>query len=154
MVQHFLKKTSITDHTQQEQEIQDLVAYETGKNLGGSISLQALARVAKDYLDLPNSHIIQSPTAVQIRNELDAGNPVLIPAAGRLLHNPHYKAPGPLYHALVIIGYTGDSFITNDPGTKAGSGYIYSSEVLMHAIANWDDATQSPGSPAYLVIEG
>jgi hypothetical protein len=154
MVQHFLKKTSIVDLSQQEQEIQGLVAYETDKSLGGSISLQTLAKLAKDSLGLPDSHIVQNPTPLQIRNELDAGHPVLIPAAGRLLHNPHYKAPGPLYHALVIIGYAGDTFITNDPGTKAGSGYAYPSDVLMQAIANWDDATQAPGAPAYLVVEG
>ena len=40
--------------------------------------------------------------------------------------------------ALVIKGYLGDNFITNDPGTKRGLNFIYTSENLLYSIADWD----------------
>jgi hypothetical protein len=50
---------------------------------------------------------------------------VIIPAAGRALDNPNYTVPRPIYHNLVVIGYTRDKIITNDPGTRSGAGFSY-----------------------------
>ena len=38
---------------------------------------------------------------------------------------------------LVVIGYTDDGFITNDPGTKRGEQYWYKTETLLDAIHDW-----------------
>ena len=38
---------------------------------------------------------------------------------------------------LVITGFTEDTFITNDPGTKHGLNYEYSYETLKAATGNW-----------------
>ena len=61
-----------------------------------------------------------------------------MPSAGRELGNPNFKSPGPIYHNLVIRGYTKDGkFITNDPGTRKGEQYIYDQDVVMAAIHDW-----------------
>jgi hypothetical protein len=39
---------------------------------------------------------------------------------------------------LVITGYNGDTFVTNDPGTRNGFNYKYSYSTLEAANGNWD----------------
>ena len=63
---------------------------------------------------------------------------IIIPAAGRLLGNPYFQTPGPIYHMLVIRGYNATEFITNDPGTKRGDGFKYKYQTLINAIHDWD----------------
>jgi nitrogen regulatory protein PII len=71
-----------------------------------------------------------------LKSELAKGNIFIIPAAGQELGNPYFRGDGPLYHALVIIGYddSSEEFITNDPGTRRGEKYRYSYEVIWDAI--------------------
>jgi len=71
-----------------------------------------------------------------IKKELSNGNIFIIPAAGQKLENPYFRIPGPLYHALIIIGYDDSKkeFITHDPGTRRGENYHYSQEVIWNAI--------------------
>lgn len=69
-----------------------------------------------------------------LKKYLSLGHPVIVPAAGRLLGNPYFTAPGPPYHALVLVGYDGNTIITNDPGTKRGEGYEYDINTLYNAI--------------------
>lgn len=75
----------------------------------------------------------------QIINELKAGHLVLLPANGQKLSNPHYTAPGPLTHMLVITGYISrsDEFVTNDSGTKRGRDYRYKTATVMAAAWNY-----------------
>ena len=81
---------------------------------------------------------VEEPTVGAIKQEIAAGRPVIIPAAGRKLGNPFFSGEGPLYHMLVITGYTDDGrFITNDPGTRRGEDYIYDEDVLLAAIHDW-----------------
>lgn len=82
--------------------------------------------------------LIKNPTVAQIKAAIAAGHPVIVPSAGRELGNPNFKSPGPIYHNLVIRGYTKDGkFITNDPGTRKGEQYLYRQEVVMNAIRDW-----------------
>lgn len=79
-----------------------------------------------------------NPTIDDIKRALADGHPVIVPAAGRELGNPNFTAPGPIYHNLVIRGYTqAGQFITNDPGTRKGEQYVYDQAVLMAAIHDW-----------------
>ena len=77
-------------------------------------------------------------TLDDIKRELASGNLVLVPAAGQRLKNPYFKAPGPLYHMLVVKGWTPTEFIVNDPGTKRGADFKYSYEIFQNAISDWD----------------
>ena len=70
-------------------------------------------------------------------SKIAISNPIIIPAAGRDLHNPFFSGAGPFYHMLVVIGYSDNGFITNDPGTKQGEQYWYSSDVLLNALHDW-----------------
>lgn len=82
--------------------------------------------------------LLRDPTIEQIQAAVAAGHPVIVPSAGRELGNPNFTAPGPIYHNLVIRGYTKDGkFITNDPGTRKGEAYVYDQDVIMSAMHDW-----------------
>ena len=72
--------------------------------------------------------------------------------AGRLLGNPFYKAPGPLYHMLVLRGFTKTKFITNDPGTRRGEGFQYEIKTIMEAMHDWNSGDVLSGRKAALVV--
>ncbi len=130
-----------------EKEIQKLVKYQL-KKYGEfhDSDMNRLKRIGEEYFGLDNLKIIVDFTLEDLKRELALGNIILIPTAGRELHNPNFKAPGPLYHNLVVIGYDDTAikdsagrkvdgvFITNDPGTRKGAGYKYDQEILYRAI--------------------
>lgn len=68
---------------------------------------------------------------------------VILPAAGRLLGNPNFTPPGPIYHMLVITGYDENGFITNDPGTRRGENYRYSYATLYESAGKYVHATKN-----------
>jgi hypothetical protein len=78
---------------------------------------------------------------------------VYVVADGKVLPNPHFRNGGPVYHALIIRGYTEDSFITNDPGTQFGKNFVYKYHELMNAIHDWNDGDVPNGRSAVLVVE-
>lgn len=90
--------------------------------------------------------VVENPTVEQIKAEIAAGRPVIVPAAGRELGNPNFTGLGPLYHMLVIKGYTETTFITNDPGTRNGENYVYNIQVLMNAIGDWNNGDPANGA--------
>lgn len=97
--------------------------------------------------------VISNPTADDIKRLLADGNPVLIPAAGKLLKNPYFTGAGPEYHMLVLRGYTADGkFISNDPGTRRGEAYLYDEATLMHALHDWSVGEVESTTPVILVL--
>lgn len=79
-----------------------------------------------------------NPTITDIKQALAENTLVIVPTAGRQLGNPNFKSPGPIYHNLVIRGFTKDGkFITNDPGTRKGEAYVYDESVIMNAMHDW-----------------
>lgn len=76
-----------------------------------------------------------------IRTALVAGKLIIVPLSGRSLGNPYFRHPGPLYHMLVIRGYTQSTLITNDPGTKHGENYPYPFTTIKNASADWNHTT-------------
>ena len=101
-----------------------------------------------------HTELIEDPTFEQIKTHIAAGRPVIVPAAGRELGNPYFTAPGPIYHMVVIRGYTEDGkFITNDPGTKHGEQYVYEADTLMNALHDWNGGGEiTEGKKVVLVI--
>ena len=111
-------------------------------------------RVANEYYGFKNSRVKYDFTIDDVKRELAAGNPVIVPAAGQVLPNPYFTPPGPLYHMLVIRGYTADGkFITNDPGTRRGEGFIYTFDVLLNAAHDWNDGDVINGRKVMIVLE-
>ena len=70
--------------------------------------------------------------------------------------NPYFTAPGPLYHNLVLTGFTKDGLIiTNDPGTRRGENYTYKLDVLYAAIHDFtgDKENIENGKKAMIIVE-
>ncbi len=121
-----------------EERIQDLVLWETKNGYTIDVTAQETVEILDSYFGL-QGELEYSATPQKIIQALNEGKLIIIPAAGRDLHNPNYKQPGPLYHMLVIRGYDANKkqFITNDPGTRKGEGYRYDYDVLINAIHDW-----------------
>src|SRR3989339_244695 len=89
----------------------------------------------------------------KIKNILQTGQPLIVPANGKKLANPNFKNGGPEYHMLVVKGYVDDKFITNDPGTRLGADFIYSSDNLLDSIADWNaQDKKADGSKIGIII--
>lgn len=138
IVHYFYEKKDFTPAIA-DKEIMAMVNYQK-KNWGGHFDLEAkeIAGLAKEYYSYKNTRIIYDATIEDIKTEISKGNPVIIPTAGRLLGNPYYRRPGPLYHALVAIGYTPTKIITHDPGTKNGEEYYYTYGTIKKAMHEWN----------------
>ncbi len=139
MVDYYVRGATLSKQ-QMKDDIDTQVAWQE-KTWGGhyDISISQLKTLGQQFYPEYSFEIISSLTAEKIRQQLRLGRPVIVPAAGRELYNPNFKDPGPLYHMLVIKGFTSDNkFITNDPGTRNGADYIYTERTLMNAIRDWD----------------
>ncbi|TAK96069.1 hypothetical protein EPO05_02620 [Patescibacteria group bacterium] len=156
MVAYYLQKKSLNRDIA-EKEIQAMINFQI-KNYGDYKDSNAagVVRLAKDYFNLDNLRAIYDFKPEDLRREVARGNPVIVLAAGRRLGNPNFTAPGPLYHALVVVGYDGQTIITNDPGTRKGEGYRYDLDTLYSAIHDFpgrlDDIEK--GRKAMIVIAG
>lgn len=117
-------------------EILNVVSWEN-KNLGyyEQTNVEDTARILREYFGFKRVDIEYDITMPDIKTHLMAGRPVIVPLAGRLVGNPFYRQPGPVYHMLVVKGITknGD-FITNDVGTRHGQNYVYGAQTLFDAI--------------------
>ncbi|MEK7508887.1 MAG: C39 family peptidase [Patescibacteria group bacterium] len=134
----FKKKTGFTKQ-EMEDAIQKVVAWEKNKfGFFEDTTVEETVQILKEYFGLTGVKAVYDITIDDIKKELAAGRPVIVPAAGKLLFNPNFRGGGPPYHMLVIKGYTKNGyFITNDPGTKRGADYIYKIDVLYKAIHDW-----------------
>lgn len=135
MLHHYLEGKALTKEVAEE-ELQKLIQWEESNGYLPDISIEDLALVTEKYFGY-DTKILADITEDVLRNSLREGNPVIIPAAGRLLKNPFFSGEGPYYHMLVVTGFTDDGFVTNDPGTKRGKQYFYPTKTFMNAIHNW-----------------
>lgn len=149
MVNEFLNGN--TDETipaaEAEKQIQEMVAWEI-ETIGSHKDLTAQETVnylVKRYLERPNAKVYDF-SIDNIKQKLSAGIPVIVPAAGRLLGNPNYKQPGPIYHMLVIKGYDDKHFITNDAGTRRGRSYEYTFDRVEYAAHDWNGSPDNINS--------
>jgi len=135
-------------------EILKMVEWEDKKGWGYSIEIEKLAELVEHYSSSGVLvKIIENPTIDQIKRILAGGSPVLVVADGKVLPNPHFTNGGPEYHALIIRGYTFDSFITNDPGTQFGENFVYKYKDLMDAIHDWNGGDVKNGRSVVLILE-
>lgn len=133
MVKYHLDGKSLTKQ-KMEDEIQKMVDYQNKKYGDYKDSdMSQLKEIAEDYYKIKNIKIIKNFTKEDIKKYLTRGL-IIAPTAGRELGNPNFTPPGPLYHNLVLIGYNGDTIITNDPGTRKGKDYVYDIDLLYDAI--------------------
>ena len=132
-VAEYLAQRTLTKESM-DRSIRDLVTWEiNNKGVYTDTSVAEVAVMAREYFGL-KTRLVTGVTIDLIKSELAAGNLIIAPFAGRELGNPFFKAPGPLYHMLVIRGYTKREFITNDVGTSHGDGYKYKFQTLIDAL--------------------
>lgn len=137
-----------------DKELLALIAWEE-ETFGFSADTNAeeMARVLREYFKHRTVEVRYEFTIDDIKRELSAGHPVILPAAGRLLPNPYFRQPGPIYHVLVVKGYTASKIITNDPGTRKGKDFLYDPETLMKAIHDWNAENMLGGQKVMIVVK-
>lgn len=113
------------------------------------------AQIFTDHYGYRDVRLLENPTVLDLKQAVASGKLVIVPAAGRRLGNPYFREPGPLYHMLVLKGYTADGkFIVNDPGTWRGADFLYSEEVIMNAMHDWRDDRNIDLGPKIVLIVG
>jgi len=146
MVYSFLRDRSITVNSAMK-DIGDMIKLQN-EIFGGQYNLSAstTAYLANKFFGL-DSQIVQLKSIEDIKSILSNGDPLILPTLGRELKNPNFKVPGPIYHMLVVKGYTKDGvIITNDPGTRKGKDYTYNQNILFNAIGDWDYDIEAPNA--------
>ncbi len=157
MVHHYYQGDTAFSQDQMKSAIDNIIYW--GDDTFGSFDTNA--ETSTRYLTEKLGYNPQQVSVVydftidDIKALLSEEIPVIVPAAGRELGNKFFQNPGPLYHMLVITGYTDNQFITNDPGTRRGEGYKYDQEVLYNAIHDLTpDLEQiSTGRKAMIIIQ-
>lgn len=138
-------------------EILKMVAEEDKRGWGLSIEIEKIAELYAWYDNTGQTgddavDILFDPTVDDLKRLLASGRPILAVVAGKELSNPHFRNGGPLYHTLIIRGYTPTTFITNDPGTRFGNGFAYTHEDLLSALHDWNDGDVGNGRAAVMVL--
>ena len=138
LVNYFLNNQSLSAETMNE-EILKMVDWEI-KNWGGhkDLTIAETAQMAEGFYGLKNYQIKKNITISDIKKEISQNHPVIVPTAGRLLGNPYFRSPGPVYHMVVVIGYDENTIIVQDVGTRRGDHYRYSEQVFLNAIHDWN----------------
>ncbi|TSC77411.1 MAG: Uncharacterized protein G01um101433_606 [Parcubacteria group bacterium Gr01-1014_33] len=117
-------------------------------------SAEETASILKNLYGFKGVEVKTVTSPEDIKKEISSGRIVIVPAAGRMLKNPYFKLPGPLYHMLVVYGFDDESgvFITNDPGTSRGKGFRYRQTLLLNAIHDWNNGDVMEGEKKMIVV--
>jgi len=116
---------------------------------------QQVAQRLKDYFGYQNVEIVYDFSLQDLKWKIIEGRPIIVPAAGRMLNNPYFTQPGPLYHNLVVIGYEGKNIIVNDPGIGRGKGYRYNEDIFYDAIHDFPGSKEriTEGRKAMIIVK-
>ncbi|MEK7131220.1 MAG: C39 family peptidase [Patescibacteria group bacterium] len=112
-----------------------------------------MTKVINEYSKYFEATIKTDPTLEEIKNELEAGRPVIALLYGKNLNNPRilFARSGSYYHTLVIKGFDDETqeFIVNDNGdfTK-GLDLRYSYDTILDALRDFDHKTSKTIKPA------
>lgn len=117
-------------------ELRDIVAWSRQRfGFYFHTTAEQTAVILREFYGYRDVRVFHDITLEDIKREVAEGHPVIVPAAGRLLGNPYFRQPGPVYHMLVVKGYTADGrIVTNDVGTRRGQNFVYDEDVLFNAI--------------------
>jgi hypothetical protein len=138
--------------------IEDMTAFQA-KTYKGEPDRSAAdtAQMIRDYYGYENITVHHQITIADVIAAVQQGDVVIVPVNGRLLRNPHYNAPGPQRHMLVVIGYDAekDEVITNDPGTRHGANYRYPRAIFNGGLQDYLTGFHKPipkGQTAMIVV--
>jgi hypothetical protein len=148
------KRTGKLPVDEADAEILKLVDYQN-QTLGDykDTTAEETAQIIRDYYGYTDVRIFPVYEAKDIQSVLARGYPVIMPFSGKQLDNPNFKNGGPLYHMLVVKGYTNDGhFITGDPGTRLGQDFIYTFENLLESAHDWNGGNVTSGNRVMIVV--
>lgn len=136
VLQAYLFETNSQMTRQQaNEEILKMIEWEI-QNFGEHKDLYAddLKKFITGYykIDPSKISIIYDASLEDIRQNIREDHPVIVPIMGETLKNPYYPYPG--YHMLTATGFTEDTIITNDNGTRRGEKYEYKNEIFLKAM--------------------
>ncbi len=153
MVLRYFEAQSFTSLADADAQIQHLVTLNE-KTFGYDKSQTAKQVVAMLEHESDNLDIAIIPaTQESMKQALSKGSLIIVPAAGKDLKNPYFQNPPPVYHMLVVRGYTKNGYvITNDPGTRRGKEFVYTWSTLLDSIHDWNDGDVDNGAKVVIVI--
>ncbi|MFA6492617.1 MAG: C39 family peptidase [Patescibacteria group bacterium] len=153
---HYYLNNKDVSVQEMEDQIQKMVNWEI-ENWGShkDLTVKETGSLAKSFYGDQNFEIKNDITIEDVKKEIVNGYPVIIPTAGRLLGNPNFRSPGPVYHMVVAIGYDSDTIIVQDVGTRNGDHYRYNEKILYNAIHDWtgNPETIEDGQKTMLVFK-
>lgn len=155
MVHAFIAGTGALTPQSAEDQIQAMVKWSVERfGYFEDQTAEEIAIIAREYYGFKGSSAIAIDSMADVKAEIDKGHAVILPSAGRLLHNPYYSGAGPLYHAIVVKGYTKDGkIITNDAGTKRGADYLYDPDILWNAVHDWNGGDVNHGRKVMVILQ-
>jgi hypothetical protein len=140
MTMHYVngEGAGLLNPTSVDSELHRVVDWERAQGLPQDLTAQQAVEVFNGYYQYSAVSLSTGVSAEAIKTQLAAGSLVILPEAGRELHNPDYTPPGPWYHFILIKGYDAKgNFITNDAGIKQGDGWVFPQGVLIAADHDW-----------------
>jgi hypothetical protein len=153
-VHYYWTKVKKFTAAQVETQFSKMIKYEN-KKFGDfkDTTAKQTAQTIKEVYGYKKVEVLPMKSLNDAKVHVQAGRPVIIPAAGKLLKNPNFRNGGPLYHNLVIRGWLKDGrIITNDPGTRKGNGYVYKPAILWNAIHDWNGGKIYQGQKVMIVV--
>lgn len=118
-------------------DYQQIFSFESDNDLSHDINIEQMSSISAKHLGL-DSKIIEDPSLQDLKTELSSSHPVIITANGKTLYkeNKNFRAGGPWYHSLVILGYDDNTqkFTVHDVGTQHGAYFKYSYNLLLESV--------------------
>ena len=154
MASWFIEGVTSRTKDEADREILELVAWQEATfGYYKDTTVKETLRILHERFAYTDAYIIENPTIKEITEAVSFGYPVIVPAAGKLLDNPYFSGDGPLYHMLVIRGYTDDEFITNDPGTRRGEQFRYKKQHIIDVMHDWNGGDVINGKKAVIIVK-
>jgi len=152
LAKYYLFGKNLEDQEMDDQ-ITKLVDWEV-KNWGGhhNITISQTAELAEKNYDVA-SKIFNDANIDLIKTEVSKNHPVIIPVAGKLLGNPYFRQPGPVYHMLLVVGYDEKNMIVHEVGNNHGANYKYNTKIFENAWHDWDEADIEQGAKNFLILQ-
>ena len=135
-----------------DERILSLVDFETDLGYGIDVTAEeAVEIIEARWPDLDAAVVLMIGPDI-VKRFVASGIPVILPVDGKTLPNPNFRNGGPVYHMLVVRGYTADRFITNDPGTRKGEDFLYTYDGLLNAVHDWNGGDVPNGDRVMVVV--
>lgn len=115
-----------------------------------STTAEETAVIFREYYGR-QAEVVATVDVPGIKRALASGKLVILPVYGRGF-NPFFRQPGPVYHMLVVKGYTSSRFITNDPGTRHGAEYPYAYQHVLDAVHDWNGGDVQNGQKVMIIV--